>query len=98
KELNADVRTYKKQLKEYQKALSTLLNANGDAAEIKDLKQKITDLEEKIPTANKRKKAIDAQLQKHSKLDKELKDLKAGIKATEAKKDTLLEAAREKIT
>jgi type I restriction enzyme M protein len=98
KELNADLRTHKKQLKEFQKALNTLENANGDAAEIKGLKQKINDLEEKIPAANKRKKAIDAQLHKHSELDKELKELKAGIKATEAKKDILVEAAREKIT
>jgi len=98
KELNADLRTYKKQLKDYQKAFTTLQNANGDAAEIKELKQNITDLEEKIPETNKRKKAIDAQLQKHSELDRELKDLKAGIKATETKKDTLVEAAREKIT
>lgn len=98
KVLTAELKSRRKQLKDFQKALITLENVHGDAGEITELKQKISELEDKIPATNQRKKAIDAQLQKHSEFDKELKDLKAGIKATESKKDSLVEASREKIT
>ena len=41
---------------------------------------------------------IDAKLSAHKILDDELKQLKAGIKEAEKKKDELVQAAREKIT
>ncbi len=50
---------------------------------------------EKLTTANS---VIDAKLEQHTALEKELKELKAGIKEAEKKKENLVDAAREKIT
>ena len=50
---------------------------------------------EKLTTANS---VIDAKLEQHTVLEKELKELKAGIKEAENKKEHLVDAAREKIT
>ena len=50
---------------------------------------------EKLTTANG---VIDTKLEQHTALEKELKDLKAGIKEAEKKKEDLVDAAREKIT
>jgi len=99
KEIETDLKGYKKQLKEFTAALKTLQNSNGDDAEIKVLRKKIDELlDEKIPLTETRLKNLEQQQEKHSTLDKSLKKLRAGIKAAEAKKDTLVEAARQKIT
>ncbi|MBO7928051.1 N-6 DNA methylase [Pseudoalteromonas sp. K222D] len=50
---------------------------------------------EKLTTAND---VIDTKLEQHTALEKELKELKAGIKEAEKKKEDLVDAAREKIT
>lgn len=50
---------------------------------------------EKLTTDNS---VIDAKLEKHTALEKELKELKAGIKEAEKKKEELVDAARVKIT
>lgn len=50
---------------------------------------------EKLTTANR---VIDTKLEQHTGLEKELKELKAGIKEAEKKKEDLVDAAREKIT
>lgn len=60
---------------------------------VKDLKGTTVTLKEQLGDARR----IDGQLEKHKALEKELKDLKAGIKATEKQKDELVEAARAKI-
>ncbi|MHA6281115.1 type I restriction-modification system subunit M [Salinimicrobium sp. CAU 1759] len=99
KEINANLKNYRKQLKEFKAALKVVEDANGDTPEIEELERKIADLyKEKIPAAETRKQQIDFQLEKHNDLARNLKDLKANLKAAEAKKDTLVEAAREKIT
>ena len=41
---------------------------------------------------------IDAQLEQHTALEKELKELKAGLKEAERKRDELVDAARSKIS
>ncbi|MFV8226230.1 type I restriction-modification system subunit M [Christiangramia aquimixticola] len=99
KEVNANLKNHRKQLKEFKAALKVLEDANGNAAEIRELQHQIADLiKEKIPAAETRKKKIDSQLEKHNELTTDLKDLKANLKAAEAKRDTLVDAAREKIT
>lgn len=99
KEIGANLKKNKKQLKEFKAALKVLEDAHGDALEIEEMEVKIAELHnEKIPAAENKKRQIDAQLEKHNSLTKDLKDLRANLKAAEAKKDTLLEAAREKIT
>lgn len=56
------------------------------------------ELETKIEALNKANNTIDQKLAQHTALEKELKDLKAGIKEAEKKKDDLVQKAREKIT
>ena len=56
------------------------------------------ELEAQIEALNKANSTIDEKLAQHTALEKELKDLKAGIKEAEKKKDDLVEKAREKIT
>lgn len=99
KEIGANLKNNKKQLKEFKAAHKVLEDAHGDASEIEELKSKINELHnEKVPAAETKKQEIDAQLEKHNSLAKDLKELRASLKAAEAKKDTLVEAAREKIS
>jgi type I restriction enzyme M protein len=56
------------------------------------------ELETQIEALNKANSAIDEKLAQHTTLEKELKDLKAGIKEAEKKKDELVEKARESIS
>jgi type I restriction enzyme M protein len=56
------------------------------------------ELETQIEALNKANTIIDQKLAQHTALEKELKDLKAGIKDAEKKKDDLVQKAREKIT
>jgi type I restriction enzyme M protein len=56
------------------------------------------ELETQIEALNKANSTIDEKLAQHTALEKELKELKAGIKEAEKKKDELVEKAREKIT
>ncbi|WP_315980542.1 hypothetical protein [Aliamphritea spongicola] len=42
--------------------------------------------------------AVDEKLAQHTALEKELKELKVGLKQTEKKKDELIEAARSQIS
>lgn len=56
------------------------------------------ELDTQIEVLNKANSTIDEKLAQHTALEKELKELKAGIKEAEKKKDDLVEKAREKIT
>lgn len=82
KENNGQLRDLKKELKFAKKE---------DPARALQLEGEI----EKLTTANS---VIDAKLEQHTALEKELKELKAGIKEAEKKKEDLVDAAREKIT
>jgi type I restriction enzyme M protein len=82
KENNGQLRDLKKELKFAKKE---------DPARALQLEGEI----EKLTTANS---VIDTKLEQHTALEKELKELKAGIKEAEKKKEDLVDAAREKIT
>ncbi|MEY8198139.1 MAG: N-6 DNA methylase [Colwellia sp.] len=82
KENNGQLRDLKKELKFAKK------EDEGRAKE----------LEAQIEVLNKANSTIDEKLAQHKGLEKELKDLKAGIKEAEKKKDDLVQKAREKIT
>jgi type I restriction enzyme M protein len=95
KENNGQLRDLKKELKfakkdpEAQAAVSRHSREGGNLVEI---------LEQKVEALNKANTTIDEKLAQHTALEKELKELKAGIKEAEKKKDDLVEKAREKIT
>lgn len=97
---NANIRAFKKEIKELKAALKTLTNSDTDhATEIKDIENKLEHLEaNQLHNAENKKIAINKQLEKHTALTKELRELKANIKAVENKKDELVEAARAQIT
>jgi type I restriction enzyme M protein len=82
KENNGQLRDFKKELKFAKKE---------DEARVKELEVQIEGLNEANNT-------IDQKLAQHTALEKELKELKAGIKEAEKKKDELVQKAREKIT
>jgi type I restriction enzyme M protein len=64
----------------------------------KEDKARANELETQIEALNKANSTIDEKLAQHTALEKELKELKAGIKEAEKKKDDLVQKAREKIT
>lgn len=82
KENNGQLRDLKKELKFAKKE---------DEARAKEL-------DTQIEALNNANSTIDAKLAQHTVLEKDLKELKAGIKEAEKKKDDLVEKAREKIT
>jgi type I restriction enzyme M protein len=72
------------------------------AGEIKDAKRqakadKRTKLSAEVIAHEKRLEEIDLQLERHSSLDAELKQLKANIREVEKQKDEMIAAARAKI-
>jgi len=95
KELNAELREAKRHLKAAKQDEKRAQKAELDSTEysetIKRLEKEITALESDISD-------IDSKLEAHTKLDKELKALRAGIREAEKKKDELVEQARAKIT
>ncbi|MDO6444197.1 N-6 DNA methylase [Colwellia sp. 1_MG-2023] len=82
KENNGQLRDLKKEIKFAKKE---------DPARALQLEGEI----EKLNTANG---LIDTKLEQHTALEKELKELKAGIKEAEKKKEELVDTARDKIT
>ncbi|MFT4928032.1 MAG: type I restriction enzyme M protein [Phenylobacterium sp.] len=81
------------QLKEAKKQLPYV-----NKSAIKEEQAKAAVLEAQIDDLTAANAAIDASLAKHTALEKELRELKAGIKEAEKKKDDLVIAARQKIT
>ena len=86
KENNGQLRDLKKELKFAKKE---------DSASAQIRKEQLEASIEKLTSANTE---IDAKLEQHTTLEKELKELKAGVKEAEKKKEDLVDAAREKIT
>lgn len=64
----------------------------------KEDEARANELETQIEALNKANSTIDEKLAQHTALEKELKELKAGIKEAEKKKDELVEKARESIS
>ena len=66
--------------------------------QLKERDQRIATLEKQVAELENQIGAIDNRLEKHAALAKELKDLKAAIKASVTKKDDMVAAARAKIS
>ncbi len=98
KTLNGKLRLMKKDIKALEKAIKSGQAPMFDKAEIKEkkslLEKNINDTSEN----EKRVREIDAQLEKHTALEQELKTLKTNIKHAEKRKDEMVTAAREKIS
>lgn len=89
KDHNGQLRDLKKQLKYIKKEQDGLSREGGNPA---------LELETKIEQLNATIASIDTKLAQHTALEKELKDLKAGLKEAEKRKDDLVAAARSQIT
>jgi type I restriction enzyme M protein len=98
KALNADVREIKRTVKAMRQDATRMESASHSKSEINTKLTEASDNEGEGLAKYERIEAIDAELSRHTKFDKELKTLKANIRQTEKKKDELVEAAREKIT
>lgn len=90
KNVNAGLKAVKQDIKR--------AKASGFTADLNDLQEREGKLAKQADGINSDVAEIDAKLEKHSVLDKELKTLKANIRESEKKKDELVEKAREKIT
>ena len=95
KELNAELREARRNLKAAKQDEKRSIKAELDSAEYTE---SIKRLEKEIKALESDNAEIDAKLEAHTELDKELKALKAGIREAEKKKNELVEQARAKIT
>jgi type I restriction enzyme M protein len=93
---SGDLKDNLKIIKALKQDIKKLENLNKKD-ELKTAQQKVNELEKANTRIEKDIATIDTKLEQHNALDKELKDLKAGIKAAEIQKDELVEAARAKI-
>ena len=94
KENNGQLRDLKKELKFAKK------DSDGQAAIPRHSRaggNPVSNLEQKINTLTQANNTIVQKLAQHTALEKELKELKAGIKEAEKKKNNLVEAARNNI-
>lgn len=98
KELKASQKDNNGQLRDLKKELRfSKQESKKDSANTED-EVRAKELEVQIETLTQANNTIDQKLAQHTALEKELKDLKAGIKEAEKKKDDLVQKAREKIT
>ena len=98
KELKASQKDNNGQLRDLKKELRfSKQESKKDSANTED-EARAKELEVQIETLTQANNTIDQKLAQHTTLEKELKDLKAGIKEAEKKKDDLVQKAREKIT
>ncbi len=88
--VNAELKAVKQDIKR--------AKASGFNADLDDLQERERRLFKQAEGINQEVAEIDAKLETHSELDKELKILKTNIREAEKKKDELVEKAREKIT
>ena len=88
KEISGEWRVIKKLIRDLTKNKKQGLMVETD---LKKSENQVTDLERRISE-------IDTKLESHAALEKELKILKSNIKATEKRKEELLNAARAKIS
>lgn len=89
KEHNAKVRDLKKQVKYAKKDSESHQQAGG--LPLDKIEEAITEHQQGIAE-------IDQKLEQHTKLEQEFKELKAGIKEVEKKKDEMVAAARSQIS
>ena len=89
KQLKADKKEHNGQLRDLKKQLKFARKEDPNKA---------TALEQKVEQTSELIASIDARLEQHTALEKELKDLKGGLKEAEKKKDELIEAARSQIS
>jgi len=97
KALNGDLRDNRKTIKAQKQDIKKL-DKLGEEAVLEEARQKVEKLEKANTQIEKDIADIDTRLGQHNALDKELKELKAGIKAAEKQKDDLVEAARARIS
>jgi type I restriction enzyme M protein len=88
---NGDIREFKKEIK----ALKIRIKANEIFA---DLQESLAQKEKALVTTTVKKEAIETKLARHTELANELKTCRAYIATTKARKEDLVEKAREKIT
>ena len=96
---NGELKELRKELKELKADLKRMKKAEGmEPAAIAAQASRIDKADQRIKDKNQSKQAVDERLKSHAELEKELKDLKAGIRKVEAQMDDLVAQAREKIT
>lgn len=95
KGLRDKLKDFKGELKSVNKLIRELKKDQKSGLDVAD---ELSKQEKQAKTFNARIAEIDQKLAGHNALKAELKDLKSGIKATEKRKDDLVEKAREKIT
>lgn len=98
KALSGEMKNLNKELKVLLLDIKRLRNSGGPGSELVTMQTRPDEMEKRIADITTDIKAIDAKLEKHSELEKELKALKANIRETEKRKDELVEKAREKIS
>ncbi|KKK67109.1 hypothetical protein LCGC14_2957350, partial [marine sediment metagenome] len=98
KSLGGDIRQIKKQVKTMRKDADRMEGIGGNRKEMNELLTDASDMEGEGLAKHERVQKIDAELARHTELEKELKTLKANIRQVEKKKDDLVAAARAKIS
>ena len=96
--LNGQIRELRKELKNLDQDIKRMTKVGANAGEIKAGQKKADGLEKEIATLTEQIADIDQRLSDHDKLAGELKELKAGIRQVEKKRDELIESARAKIS
>ena len=97
KALKGDLKNVNSELKAIKQDIKRA-KASGFTDDLSRLQEREQKLGKQADGLNKDAAEIDAKLEMHSELDKELKTLKANIRESEKKKDDLVGKAREKIT
>lgn len=96
--LNGQCRQWVKELKGIQQDIKRMTKAGYSQKEIQTAQTKANGLEKEIALIDEQITDIDQRLTRHDQLAGELRDLKAGIRQVEKKRDDLIESARAKIT
>ncbi|WP_432737398.1 N-6 DNA methylase [Maridesulfovibrio sp. FT414] len=98
KDCNSQLKTLRKDLKDLKTDLERMNKSGSAQTEIDQQQVRIVETDSNIKKLNAEKTAIDQKLKNHAALEKELKDLKSGIRVVEKQMDDLVEKAREKIS
>ncbi|WP_027722123.1 HsdM family class I SAM-dependent methyltransferase [Maridesulfovibrio zosterae] len=98
KDCNSQLKTLRKDLKDLKKDLERMNKSGTAQAEIDQQQTRIAEADSSIKSLNTDKATIDLKLKNHADLEKELKDLKSGIRVVENQMDELVAKAREKIS
>lgn len=98
KTLSGDLKDLKKQVKELRQQAERVARAGSLFGNANTLRTEASDSEGDALQKTERIAQIDAQLERHSALEDELKRLRAHVREVEKQKDELIAAARAKIT